>query len=418
MTGRRRLVGIAGLVALGTVLAVNILVAGTLVAYQQIRNRELIDASRMYQVARLGGGEAAPDPAGGDDEAVVLLVRPDGAVAERLGVRAAGFPVPGPAALRVAAADGEHRFFGRFYGVVDRVGGGAFVITARALGGQIAVAARLAGVLLAVDAAVCVLAAGFAAVLFRRASPPPGPGARPSEPDDRQRRFVSDAGHELRTPLTVIIGYAQLLRLGVLADRAAREHALGEVEREARRLTALADHLLLLARIDEGRPEHPGPVELDALCREVVEASRAAHPGHPVRYRCEGEPPVVAGAEPWLREAVSCLLANVGGHTPAGTRAEVVLRTEGTDAVLDVVDDGPGIAEADRLRVFERFFRCDEARQRRPGDRGAGLGLSIVHSVVTACAGTVVVRPGERGTWIRVRLPAERRETSADRTLK
>ncbi|WP_206794647.1 cell wall metabolism sensor histidine kinase WalK [Amycolatopsis sp. MtRt-6] len=406
------------LVALVTVCAMNLLAVGGLVVYQQIRNRELIDASRMYQVARLGGGEATPNPADGDEEGVVLLVRPDGAVAERIGVRAAGFPVPGPAALRVAAADGEHRFFGRFYGVVDRVGGGAFVITARALSGQIAVAVRTAGAMLAAGAVVCVLVAVVATALLRRTSRAPEPVARLSETDDRLRWFVSDAGHELRTPLTVIIGYAQLLRLGVLADRDAREHALGEVEREARRLTALADHLLLLARIDEGRPEHPGPVELDALCREAVEASRAAHPGHPVRYRCEGEPPVVTGAEPWLREAVSCLLANVGRHTPAGTRAEVVLRTEGTDAVLDVVDDGPGIAEADRSRVFERFFRCDEARQRPPEERGAGLGLSIVHSVVTACAGTVSVRPGERGTWIRVRLPAERRETSADRTLK
>ncbi|WP_410641072.1 sensor histidine kinase [Amycolatopsis sp. lyj-346] len=292
------------------------------------------------------------------------------------------------------------------------------MITARALGAQFAIAARLAGAVLAVDVAVCALVVAAAATLFRRTLRPPERFARLSEPDDRLRRFTSDAGHELRTPLTVIIGYAQLLRLGVLADRDACEHALAEVEREARRLTALADHLLLLARIDEGHPDRAGPVELDALCREVVEAARAAHPGHPVSYRCDGEAPVVPGVEPWLREAVSCLLANVGRHTPAGTRAEVVLRAEGADAVLDVVDDGPGIAEADHLRVFERFFRCDEARRRPPEERGAGLGLSIVHSVVTACAGTVSVRPGERGTWIRVRLPAERREGSADRTLK
>ncbi|MEU5265358.1 HAMP domain-containing sensor histidine kinase [Amycolatopsis sp. NPDC021455] len=452
---RRRLVLTGGLVALVTVLAMNLLAVGGFVVYQQIRNRQLIDANRMYQVARVAYA-AEPDGClgGSDDDGVVLVLRPDGAVAERIGVRAAGFEVPGPAVLRAAAADGRFRFFGWFYGVVDRVDGGRFVITARALGEQLAVAARMSGAMAVLDAVVCVLAMAIAASLFRRTLRPlesfaataarvtaGEPGGRValtgvpaevcrlgtamnrmlgrleasytrlSETDDRLRRFVSDAGHELRTPLTVIIGYAQLLRLGVLADHDAREHAVVEVEREARRLTALADHLLLLARIDEGPSGCSGPVDLDVLCREVVGTSRAAHPEHELGYRCEGEPPVVPGDEPWLREAVSCLLANVGMHTPAGTHAEVVLRTEGTDAVLDVVDQGPGIGAADRLRVFERFFRCDEARRRPPDRRSAGLGLSVVHSVVTACGGTVSVRPSERGTWIRVRLPGVQRNT-------
>jgi two-component system OmpR family sensor kinase len=466
---RRRLVLTGGLMALVTVLAMNVLAVGGFVIYQQLRNRRLIDTNRLYQVARLAGGhQASPNLVNTDEDGVVLVVQPGGAVLDRLGVHAAAFPAPGPAVLRAAAEDGRYRFFGWFYGVVDRVEDGRFVITARALGGQIAVAARMAGAMAVLDVVVCALAMVLAASLFRRTLRPlesfagtvarvtagePGgrvdlagvPAevrqlgtamnrmlarleasfARLSETDDRLRRFVSDAGHELRTPLTVIIGYAQLLRLGVLADHAAREHAMVEVEREARRLTALADHLLLLARIDEGRPDSPAPVELDVLCREVVETSRAAYPDHVVAYRCEGEPPVVCGDGPWLQQAVSCLLANVGMHTPAGTRAEVVLGTEGGDAVLDVVDDGPGIEEADRPRVFERFFRCDEARRRPPDQRSAGLGLSIVQSVVTACGGTVEVRPSERGTWIRVRLPllpgsasAERRESSSPRTLK
>ncbi|MDX3187150.1 HAMP domain-containing sensor histidine kinase [Streptomyces sp. MN03-5084-2B] len=450
---RRRLVLTGGLVALVTVLAMNILAVGGFVVYQQIRNRGLIDANRMYQVARVAYA-AAPQTCQGSSDAdgVVLVLRPDGGVAERIGVRSGGFEVPRPAELRAAAADGDYRFFGWFYGVVDRVDGGRFVITARALGDQLAVAARMAGAMAGLDAVVCALAMVVAASLFRRTLRPlesfaataarvtagePGgrvdlagvPAevrqlgtamnrmlgrleasfARLSETDDRLRRFVSDAGHELRTPLTVIIGYAQLLRLGVLADRDSRDQAMLEVEREARRLTALADHLLLLARIDEGPSGSPGPIDLDLLCREVAEASRVAYPEHPVNHRCEGEPPVVSGDEPWLREAVSCLLANVGMHTPAGTRAEVVLRTEGADAVLDVTDDGPGIGEADRRRVFERFFRCDEARQRPPDRRSAGLGLSVVHSVVTASGGSVEVRPSEHGTWIRVRLPVLQR---------
>ncbi|WP_086839138.1 HAMP domain-containing sensor histidine kinase [Amycolatopsis kentuckyensis] len=451
---RHRLVLTGGLVALVTVLAMNVLAVGGFAVYQQIRNRRLIDANRMYQVARIAyaGAEPVTSPGNSDEDGVVLVLRPDGAVAERAGVRSGGFEVPGAAELRAAAADGRYRFFGLFYGVVDRVDGGRFVITARALGEQLAVAARMAGAMAVLDVVVCALAMVVAASLFRRTLRPlesfaataaritaGAPGgrvdltgvpaevcqlgtamnrmlarlevsfARLSETDDRLRRFVSDAGHELRTPLTVIIGYAQLLRLGVLADHETREQAMVEVEREARRLTALADHLLLLARIDEGPSERSGPIDLDALCREVVEANRAAHPEHPAGYRCEGEPPVVSGDEPWLRQAVSCLLANVGMHTPAGTRAEVVLRTEGADAVLDVVDEGPGIGEADRERVFERFFRCDEARKQVEDRRSAGLGLSIVHSVVTACAGTVEVRPAERGTWIRVRLPVSRR---------
>jgi len=462
----RRLVYTGGLVALATVLAMNVLAVGGFLVYQQVRNQRLIDANRLYQVARIGGGGEVPAATmvNTDEDGVVLVLHPDGEVFERLGRQAAAFRAPDPAVLRVAAADGRYRLFGWFYGVVDRADDGRFVITARALGGQIAGAVRMAGGLLAVDAVVCLLAVVIAAALFRRTLRPlerfagtaarvtagepggrvdlagvpeevrrlgtavnrmlgrlEGSFARLSETDERLRRFVSDAGHELRTPLTVIIGYAQLLRLGVLADRAARERAMVEVEREARRLTVLADHLLLLARIDEGPPGNPGPVELDALCREVVEASRADYPAHPVGYRCEGGAPVVSGDEPWLRQALSCLLANVGTHTPAGTRAEVVLRTEGAAAVLDVVDEGPGIGAADRARVFERFFRCDEARQQPPGRRSAGLGLSIVRSVATACGGTVAVLPSERGTWVRVRLPvlsAEHRESSSGRSLK
>ncbi|WP_410641071.1 hypothetical protein [Amycolatopsis sp. lyj-346] len=107
---RRRLVWTGGLVALATVLVVNVLAAGALVLYQQIRNRELIDANRMDQVARVGfaaGGVPGPGAGATDEDGVVLVLRSDGAVAERIGVRAGGFEVPGPAVLRAAAADGS-----------------------------------------------------------------------------------------------------------------------------------------------------------------------------------------------------------------------------------------------------------------------------------------------------------------------
>jgi two-component system OmpR family sensor kinase len=159
------------------------------------------------------------------------------------------------------------------------------------------------------------------------------------------------------------------------------------IERESERMGVLVDDLLLLARLDEGRPLERDPVRVDELAREGVETARAVDPNR--RIDLETEPLTILGDHDRLRQALDNLLANIRAHTPAGTAAKVTVRREGADAVIDVSDDGPGMSANDRERVFERFFRADSSRSRTSG--GTGLGLAIVAAVVEAHGGKVSV---------------------------
>jgi two-component system OmpR family sensor kinase len=149
----------------------------------------------------------------------------------------------------------------------------------------------------------------------------------------------------------------------------------------------LVDDLLLLARLDEGRPLEREPVRVDELAREAVETARAVDPNR--RIDLETEPLTILGDHDRLRQALDNLLANVRAHTPAGTAARVMVRRDGENALIDVSDDGPGMSADDRDRVFERFFRADSSRSRTSG--GTGLGLAIVSAVVEAHGGAVSV---------------------------
>jgi len=228
--------------------------------------------------------------------------------------------------------------------------------------------------------------------------------ARASE--ERMRRFVADAGHELRTPLTSVRGFAELYRIGAVADEAELDRVMKRIEDEAQRMGLLVEDLLLLARLDQQRPLERQPVELLALATEAVSDLHALHPERPVRLITapEGDPPVVMGDESRLRQVLGNLLANAVTHTPKGTGVRVTILTEGSFAVLGVSDDGPGMRPADTARVFERFFRADPSRVRSSG--GSGLGLSIVAALVAAHGGRVDVQSAEgRGTTFTVRLP-------------
>ena len=213
--------------------------------------------------------------------------------------------------------------------------------------------------------------------------------AAKQESEARLRRFVADASHELRTPVTAIRGYAELHRAGGLAEPAALEAAMGRIEGESRRMGLLVDDLLLLARLDQGRPLRRDIVDLSRLCVDAVADLRAAAPSHPVAAAVETGVRVV-GDDDRLRQVVGNLLANVRLHTPADTPVEVVLRdsraADGAGwAELRVVDHGPGIAPEHAGRVFDRFYRADAGRSRETG--GSGLGLSIVASIVAAHGG-------------------------------
>lgn len=228
----------------------------------------------------------------------------------------------------------------------------------------------------------------------------------------KMRRFVADASHELRTPLAAVRGYAELYRLGALADNQAVADAIKRIEDEATRMGVLVGDLLSLTRLDEGRPLDLEPVNLQALVIEAVQDARALAPDRVVSLNPAQGASLCVDADPaLLRRVVANLLANAINHTSATTPIELGVGTSpdsgerpGGWAVLEVRDHGPGIPAEARTQVFERFFRLDTSRSRDSG--GAGLGLAIVASVVTAHGGRVEVTdtPGG-GATIRVYLP-------------
>lgn len=221
--------------------------------------------------------------------------------------------------------------------------------------------------------------------------------------ENKVRQFVADASHELRTPLASIRGYSELTRRGghELPEDVVR--ALGRIESESVRMTSLVEDLLLLARLDAGRELVLGDVDLVPLAVDAVSDAHAAGPDHEWAIEAPETPVVVAGDAGRLHQVLANLLANARVHTPAGTHVTVELTTEGSEAVLTVADDGPGIADGLQPVLFERFARGDASRSRSAGS--TGLGLAIVAAVIEGHHGTVEAtsRPGD--TRFTVRLP-------------
>ncbi|MGI5128727.1 sensor histidine kinase [Pseudonocardia sp. CA-107938] len=221
------------------------------------------------------------------------------------------------------------------------------------------------------------------------------------ESETRLRQFVADASHELRTPLAAIRGYAELTRRADLTPEAA--YSVGRISSQSERMTALVEDLLLLARLDAGRPLERAPVDLTRLVLDTVNDAHAAGTDHRWRLDLPEEPVVVTGDASRLTQVLVNLLANARTHTPAGTAITVALEPNGSTVCLSVLDEGPGIAPELQPHVFERFARGSESRSRENGS--TGLGLSIVDAVVAAHGGKVELtsRPGR--TEFRVDLP-------------
>ena len=218
--------------------------------------------------------------------------------------------------------------------------------------------------------------------------------------EDQLRRFVADASHELRTPLTSIRGYAELFRAGAAERPEDLAMAMRRIEQEAARMGVLVDDLLLLARLDEGRPLRQEPVDLRALAADAVADARAAEPERPLQLDVNG-PVLVTGDDARLRQVLSNLLANVRTHTPVDAPASVWVRAVDGEARVEVRDSGPGLDPTDAEQAFERFFRADASRHRSSG--GSGLGLAIVQAVTEAHGGHAGVEsaPGEGATfWV------------------
>jgi two-component system OmpR family sensor kinase len=251
--------------------------------------------------------------------------------------------------------------------------------------------------------------------------------------EERMRRFVADASHELRTPVTAIRGFAEYFRQrGGLARFRGRPEPAGtaeaqggltpddvdrimlRVEKEAARMGLLVEDLLLLARLDQQRPMARQPVDILSLAADAVHDARLLAPDRAIDLSVQpGAAFLVIGDEPRLRQVIGNLTSNALNHTPDGVPIEVSVSTGTLEAkdgnhtpavVLDVTDQGPGMTQEQARRVFERFYRADQARARHTG--GSGLGLAIVASLVAAHGGVASVRTAEgQGATFRITLP-------------
>ena len=258
--------------------------------------------------------------------------------------------------------------------------------------------------------------------------------------EERMRRFIADASHELRTPLTAIRGFAGYYRQrGGLVRRWDRDQAaeaadadtaatgltpddldriMQRVEKEAARMGVLVEDLLLLARLDQQRPLARQSVDLLVLAADAVHDARLLAPARTIELSVQpGAAFLVVGDEARLRQVIGNLMSNALTHTPDGTPIEVSVSSGTLDpqvcdqtpaVILDVTDHGPGMTAEQARRVFERFYRADQARTRttKGGTGGTGLGLAIVRALVAAQGGVTSVRTSEsQGATFRIALP-------------
>ena len=262
--------------------------------------------------------------------------------------------------------------------------------------------------------------------------------------EERMRRFVADASHELRTPLTAIRGFAEYYRqrgglvphwdksadASAAADEAGSgvlyvgggltpddlDRIMQRVEKEAARMGLLVEDLLLLARLDQQRPLARQPIDLLSLAADAVHDARLLAPARTIDLSVQpGAAFLVIGDEARLRQVIGNLMSNALTHTPDGSPIEVTIGSGTLDprvpdsaraVTLDVTDHGPGMTPEQAHRVFERFYRADQARTRTTG--GNGLGLAIVSALVTAHGGVASVRTApDQGATFRIALPLD-----------
>ncbi|MBY8858212.1 HAMP domain-containing histidine kinase [Nocardia sp. CA2R105] len=228
----------------------------------------------------------------------------------------------------------------------------------------------------------------------------------------RVRQFVADASHELRTPLAAIRGYTELAQRNrdevppIVAD------AMGRVDAAAHRMSGLVEDLLLLARLDSGRPLERQPVDLTPLTVDAVTDAHIAGPDHRWDLSLPDHPVMVLGDVARLHQVLANLLTNARVHTPPGTTVVAALDIDADgSAVWTVRDDGPGIPAALQPEVFQRFARGDSSRSRHAGS--TGLGLAIVAAVVKAHGGEISVHSVPGRTEFTVRLPLVTADSAA-----
>ncbi|MCU1657811.1 MAG: two-component system sensor kinase [Pseudonocardiales bacterium] len=224
--------------------------------------------------------------------------------------------------------------------------------------------------------------------------------------EDQLRRFIADASHELRTPVSVIRSHAEYAQRvgGEIPDEVT--HALGRITAESDRISMLVDDLILLARLDSGRPLAREPVDLTRITLDAVRDAQIAGPEHQWRLDLPDQPVIVRGDEHALHQALANLLANARVHTPAGTTVTVAIDATATrtGAILTVTDDGPGVPPDVAPRVFERLVHGNGAARGTSG--GSGLGLAIVAAILHAQNGRIELTSAPGRTQFRIELAA------------
>jgi two-component system, OmpR family, sensor kinase len=216
-----------------------------------------------------------------------------------------------------------------------------------------------------------------------------------------QQRFVADASHELRTPLTTIRSNVGLLLGGKRVAEPDRLDALRDIEQESERMSRLVQELLTLARADAGQHLELAPVNVAGIASDVCRQVRRLHPGRSIELRDGSAAPVEGNADA-LKQLLWILVDNAVKHTPEESEVRVSIESRAHQVELSVDDQGPGVPEADREQIFERFYQADPART----GEGTGLGLAIARWIAREHHGSVDAGESkEGGASFRVRLP-------------
>jgi two-component system OmpR family sensor kinase len=227
---------------------------------------------------------------------------------------------------------------------------------------------------------------------------------------DQMRRFVSDASHELRTPLASVRGYAELYRMGALKDKSNLDDAMGRIEAEAIRMGGLVESLLTLARLDESSEMNMVETDLVPMAIDAAkDASVAEYKRKILVCDLKGnqlteDHHVTAWVDALaFRQVLTNLLANASRFSPVDGAVELAVGIQGHKNVIEVRDHGEGIPPQLREKVFERFFRADNSRNRETG--GSGLGLSIVKTILDRHRAVIIALETDGGgTTMRIEL--------------
>ena len=215
----------------------------------------------------------------------------------------------------------------------------------------------------------------------------------------QMRRFVSDASHELRTPLVTVRGYAELYRMGAIKSKQDLTEAMGRIESEAIRMSGLVESLLTLTRMDELENMKKKPSDLIDLAQASVKDASVAHQEISFRVSTEMKTCILEIDGDRIKQVLTNLLANASRFAPKSSEVTVEIKDLGESIRVSVIDRGEGVPESLREKIFDRFYRIDNSRNRETG--GSGLGLAIAKSIIDAHGGKIWVdqTPGGGATF-------------------